>query len=284
MKAQFPTDLDLDGLPPLVAFDTETSGKYPLESEICEIAAVKWSGASKPITSVSSLIKVSRPMSEEVIGIHGITNEMLNDAPSMSAVLGEFLEFIDGCLVVAHHAPFDLGFLGVELYRHQLSWPQSHFLCSSLLARRLIPQAPNHRLQTLVKYLNLTDGQAHRATSDALQCLELTMNCLARLGTRPTLERIIQAQGGVLEPSGFSIDEFLKRPFAAKLMAAILAAESVEFSYSGGSRPGQARTIAPIGLVLNGSSASSFLVACEPPDKLVKRYLIDRILDVKKDA
>src|SRR5690554_250746 len=92
-----------------VAFDTETSGKYPLESEICEIAAVRWSKGSI-VGHFRSFVKVSKPMSDEVIAIHNITNEMLVDAPPMSDVLPKFNEFIAGAFLIAHHAPFDMGF------------------------------------------------------------------------------------------------------------------------------------------------------------------------------
>ena len=97
---------------PIVAFDTETSGAYPLESEIIELGAVKWVNG-KIIDRFQVLLKPRKLLEESNIRIHGITNEMVADAPSMSAHIKPFCEFINDTVLLAHHAPFDLGFLTV---------------------------------------------------------------------------------------------------------------------------------------------------------------------------
>ena len=71
---------------PFVVLDLETSGKYPIESQICEIAAVKWLGG-KEVDSYQTLVKPDHQMSDFVISIHNITNEMVKDAPHVSAVI-----------------------------------------------------------------------------------------------------------------------------------------------------------------------------------------------------
>src|SRR5690554_5714295 len=98
----------------LVAFDTETTGKYPLSAEVCELAAVKWRDG-KIVDTFQTLLKPSRPMDAEVIAIHGITNEMVENAPRMVEKIDEFREFISGAVLLAHHAPFDLGFLALDI-------------------------------------------------------------------------------------------------------------------------------------------------------------------------
>ena len=138
----------------IIAFDTETSGQYPLQAEVCEIAAVKWS-QGKVIDTFSSLVKVSEPMGEKVIGIPGITNEMLKDAPKMVDILPSFREFIDDGYLVAHHSPFDLGFMAIEFEKYNLSLPERPAFCSSLLSQKIFPNSPNHKLQTLIKYLKI---------------------------------------------------------------------------------------------------------------------------------
>ena len=77
-----------------VAIDLETTGKYPLDAEICEMAAVKWRGG-QIVDTFHSLIKPVHRMSDEVIAIHNITNEMVEGAPSLSEKLSEFRQFID---------------------------------------------------------------------------------------------------------------------------------------------------------------------------------------------
>jgi DNA polymerase-3 subunit epsilon len=97
----------------------------------------------------------------------GITNDMLEEAPSIPAVMGEFVSFIGQHPLVAHNASFDQRFLDAELkrIRHQRC---QEFACSMLVSRRLYPEAPNHRLGTLVEYKKIkTDGVYHRALADA---------------------------------------------------------------------------------------------------------------------
>ena len=79
----------------LVALDIETTGAYPLTSEICEIAAVKWQNG-KVITEFETLVRPTRPMSEFIMGIHGITNQMVASAPKISDKILEFHTFIQG--------------------------------------------------------------------------------------------------------------------------------------------------------------------------------------------
>src|ERR1700677_4644319 len=93
-----------------VAFDTETSGKFPLVAEIVEIAGVKWQ-RGKVIETYQTFVKPQRPMGESVIRIHHITNEMVEDAPRIHEVLPGFDAFIQGSVLMAHHAAFDMGFL-----------------------------------------------------------------------------------------------------------------------------------------------------------------------------
>jgi DNA polymerase III subunit epsilon len=108
-----------------VAIDLETTGKYPLDAEICEMAAVKWE-KGQVVDTYQTLIKPTYRMSDEVIAIHNITNEMVETAPTLDTKIGEFFNFIKDSYVIAHHAPFDLGFLAWEFEKARLGlrlWP-----------------------------------------------------------------------------------------------------------------------------------------------------------------
>ncbi|PIS11739.1 MAG: hypothetical protein COT73_02405 [Bdellovibrio sp. CG10_big_fil_rev_8_21_14_0_10_47_8] len=145
----------------LIAFDTETSGAYPLGSEVVEFGAVKWRGG-QVIDSYQTLLKPSEPMTPFIIGIHGITNEMVENAPKISEKIHEIREFIEGSILMAHHAPFDMGFMAVDFQKNKIPFPSEPVLCTSLLARQLIPESHNHKLQTLIQVLKLDQGAAHR--------------------------------------------------------------------------------------------------------------------------
>ncbi len=97
----------------------------------------------------------------------GITNAMVRKAPPMGQVMNDAIEFAADYPLVAHNASFDRKFWDDAL-EQQGKERQQEFLCSMLMARRVFPQAPNHKLGTLVNYLRLPmTGQFHRALADA---------------------------------------------------------------------------------------------------------------------
>lgn len=258
----------------IVAFDTETTGKYPLDAEICEIAAVKWQNGGI-VDQFQTLIRPSRPMSDEVIAIHNITNEMVLTAPPIHEKIKAFHEFISGSLLLAHHAPFDLGFLTVEFERATLELPTSPVLCTCLLSLRTFPESPNHRLQTLIRHLNLEQGRAHRAFDDAMACLQLGIRCLERLGRDRSLMSLLDFQEVKLSWPDYSINELRKNEILSRIVMAVETRQQIQIVYNGGSRRGEPRTVQPIGLVRN--SKQDFLVATDENDAQPKRFFLDKI-------
>jgi DNA polymerase-3 subunit epsilon len=256
----------------LIAFDTETSGKYPLSAEICEIAAVKWRGG-EIVETFETLIKPSRPMGAEVIAIHGITNEMVESAPAITERIGDFHRFISGAVVVAHHSPFDLGFVAHEFEKAKLPLPAEPALCSSLLSRKLFPESHNHRLQTLIQFFKLPQGTAHRALDDTKACLDVALRCLEKAGD--LLQRAFDAQGGAITWQRFSMRDIAAREAVRVLMDAIRDQRRVSMVYLSGSSPGSARIVQPEGLVR--SLDGDFLVAYDEKDQRSKRFFVDKI-------
>jgi DNA polymerase-3 subunit epsilon len=104
----------------------------------------------------------------------GISNSMLRTAPPAERVMNEVAEFVGLTPLVAHNASFDQKFWDYELSRIKRNREQS-FACSMLLARRLMPSAPNHKLGTLTSWAGLPHtGKAHRAMADAEMAANLT--------------------------------------------------------------------------------------------------------------
>jgi DNA polymerase-3 subunit epsilon len=90
----------------------------------------------------------------------------------------EFAEFIDGYNLVAHNASFDKRFLDAELARISVDYT-GRFACSMLAARRICQQAPDHKLGTLVQYLNIpVEGAFHRALFDSEMTTKLWLAML----------------------------------------------------------------------------------------------------------
>lgn len=151
----------------IVVLDFETSGISPAYGDrAIEIGAVKVR-EGEIVDRFQSLMNPGVRISSFIENYTGITNQMLREAPAAAGVMQAFAKFIGHDPLVAHNASFDSRFLNAEFDRIGIERKQN-FGCSMLIARRVYPDAPNHKLETLVRYKNLhTDGTFHRALADA---------------------------------------------------------------------------------------------------------------------
>ena len=257
----------------LVAFDTETSGAYPVGSDVVEFGAVKYQNG-KLVDKIEFLFQPREPMSDFIIKIHGITNEMVKDCPSISEKINEIHEFMRGSVLIAHHAPFDLGFLSYDFEKAKLDSPETINLCSSLLARKLIPESGNHKLQTLVKFLGIDGGSAHRALDDAKSCYHVAAECLNRAGEEANLQKIQSIQAKNLAWDNYKI---INRDDAvvSSIVEAIRTKKVLEIIYERGSRPGTPRQVIPWGIVRNPDG--DYLMAFCKIDNTNKRFYLNEI-------
>ncbi len=264
---------------PIIAIDIETSGAYPLDSEICEIAAVKYQ-EGVVVDTFQSLVKVTKPMSDFIIGIHGITNEMVADAPVLDEVLPKFLDFIGNSIIIGHHVQFDLGFIAIEIERLNLKYPTNLALCTSLLSRVLITESPNHKLQTLIKFLKLDQGAAHRALDDSKACLDLFHRCMSRVESDTTFLELEEIQEKQLAWELFSMKNFVNTQVRTSLYEAIKAKRAVEINYqTSNAKTNYYREIHPKGLVLNPDQP--YVIALCTQEMRDKRFYINKITDVR---
>ncbi len=152
-----------------VALDVETTGLSPRNGDrVIEIGAVAIEGQSI-VDEFSSLIDVDKMIPWQVQQVHGITNEMLDGEPKPDEVLPEFYKFIAGSILVAHNASFDISFLRHEFALLGMSL-NNRFLCTLKMSRKLYPYLPNHKLETVSRYLlgrSCNQMQMHRALDDA---------------------------------------------------------------------------------------------------------------------
>jgi len=179
---------------PIVVLDFETSGISPnFNDRAIEIGAVKIEGGHI-IDKFQSLMNPGVYINGFIQDLTGISNEMLKDAPHNSKVMSQFYDFIEGCHIVAHNLSFDKKFLDAELQHINLKF-NGTAACSLLLARRILPDSPNHKLGTLVNYLNIAkSGQFHRALDDAKMTgyiwLEIINKIESQIGRTPDIEFI----------------------------------------------------------------------------------------------
>ena len=109
------------------------------------------------------------PAPPEVTDIHGITDAMVQGQPTLSQALPGFLEFLGGteAILLAHNAPFDLGFLAFAAAKTGLGLPSNPIIDSLDLARTCVCGVTSHRLEALVTHLGLATSVDHRALSDS---------------------------------------------------------------------------------------------------------------------
>lgn len=167
-----------------VIVDLETTGTTAGKSEITEIGAVKTRGG-EILGEFQSLVKPEESViSPFVARLTGITHAMVDDAPSIRSVLPSFLEFSMGTVLVAHNAPFDIGFLRSACEKLDYHWPQPTVLDTVTLSRRVVgrDEVRNHKLFTLAAHFGTEVSPDHRALSDAKATGEVLHRVLERFG------------------------------------------------------------------------------------------------------
>ena len=163
-----------------VAFDTETTGLHASSDFIMEIGAVKFT-CSGEISRYDQLIHPPVPITPFLTNLTHITNEMVQDKPYAATAVPDFMRFIGDkhTMLLAHNAPFDLGFVNKELER--MNWPPISCRCidTLALARWAYPKMPElqkegpYKLQNLASHFKIEVKAAHRADDDARVCMEL---------------------------------------------------------------------------------------------------------------
>ena len=120
-------------------------------------------------------------LSAIVLKLTGISNEMLENQPSIDSALPKFLKFIEGSILVAHNATFDMAFLKAEVYRLGFDLEWSAF-CSLKLARELLPELESKSLDSLAKHYQLEFEARHRSIGDVKVTIEFLEKILAEKG------------------------------------------------------------------------------------------------------
>ncbi|MCW2787350.1 MAG: exonuclease protein [Marmoricola sp.] len=165
--------------------DLETTGAAVSQGcMITEIGAVKVR-AGEVLGEFQTLVNPHSEIPPFIAVLTGITNSMVAGAPTIESALPAFLEFARGSVLVAHNAPFDVGFL--RHFADQLGhrWPGFEVLDTARLARRVITRddAPNCKLSSLAIAFGSTTTPNHRALEDARATVDVLHGLFERLGS-----------------------------------------------------------------------------------------------------
>ena len=148
-----------------VVFDLETTGFSSKHDMITEIGAAKIRNGVV-IDSFSTLVNPQKKIPFVVVEITGITNEMVADQPTIDEVLPKFLDFIGDAVVVAHNAPFDIGFMKEQSMRLHRDFDPV-VMDTLVMSQLLLTEVKRFNLKRISKYLNVSLVNAHRAVDDA---------------------------------------------------------------------------------------------------------------------
>jgi DNA polymerase III epsilon subunit family exonuclease len=188
------------GATAFTVLDLETTGGAPPEHKITEIAAYRIE-ALQVGAEFTTLVDPERSIPAFITGLTGISNAMVTGHPLSREVLPLLLDFIGDSVVVAHHSQFDRRFLDNELGLAGLPSLRNTDLCTSRLARRILPWLPSKSLGNLSAFFGISIPHRHRAAADALATCQLLLVFLNYLHSRglDTLEQVLLFQYGDAE-------------------------------------------------------------------------------------
>lgn len=174
-----------------IVLDTETTGVNPLQGDrIVEIGCVELLNHLPTGQTYHVYINPERDVPDEAARVHGLTTEFLLDKPVFSNVVDTFLDFIGDAPLVIHNAPFDMGFLNMELTRHGFkNLPMARAIDTLPMARRKFPGAPAS-LDALCKRFGVDNSARdyHGALLDAQLLAEVYLELCG--GRQPDLEMV----------------------------------------------------------------------------------------------
>ena len=150
-----------------VAFDVETTGFSYKYQRIVELAAVKFRNG-RIVSKRSWLINPKKRIGAGAQRVHGISYDMIKDSPTFAEIYPEFLKYVEGCVLMAHNARFDVNFMRAEIERINEPLPKNRVLDSLPLFRRWYPEAKKYSLASLAKYNRISGGTYHRALADSV--------------------------------------------------------------------------------------------------------------------
>lgn len=155
--------------------DFETTGGSHLYSEVIQVGAIKYRGG-KEIGRFEEFVRPSTTIPPNITRLTGITNQMVQYARPTSEVFFELSKFLQGEVLVAHNASFDMKFLLTYFHKFQIAHEKFKVIDTVPLARKHLTQLPNHKLETIKHFLEI-NIDSHQSINDCLVTGELYYLC-----------------------------------------------------------------------------------------------------------
>ncbi len=258
-----------------VVFDVETTGLNPAYGHrICEIACVRLKDG-RELARFETLLDPGRSISPGAFRVNGIRSDMLLGAPRFEAVSDSVLAMMKDAVLVAHNAPFDLGFLAAELDMAHSPPPVGPVVDTLTLARRAYT-FPRNSLSALAQALQIEQIPAHRAMSDVATTGQVLQCLLRELRHRwgvTTLGGLLQFQGGSIP---YPLPDLL--PLPPTIAEALEQRGLVRMHYIDAKGQESDRVVRPLRVL--GRDGYLYLVAhCYQADGL-RSFRLDRVVEL----
>ena len=148
-----------------VIFDIETTGLSPSEDAIIEIGAVMI-GNGMELARFSTYADPGMPIPQVITELTGIRDTDVKGAPHQKEAVEAFLEFVKGRPLAAHNANFDVGFIYETCQKYGIPYTPK-YIDTLAVARAVLPDLKNHKLDTVAAHFGYSDFGHHRALNDA---------------------------------------------------------------------------------------------------------------------
>jgi len=183
-KNQIPPDISLQKAK-IVVFDLETTGFNPYSGdEIISVSAVTiQNGHIKKKLVFDHLTNPHSLIPFTITRLTGITNEMVNEVPSVLWVLNEFLDYAQGSILAAHQAGFDLAFVNLKLKQFCRSRITHPVIDTWSMAKKILTGEEDCSLDSLIKIYNICPAGRHTSIGDAMMTAEILIKMLNQLFT-----------------------------------------------------------------------------------------------------
>ena len=194
----------------IVCFDIETTGLKVATEAITEIGAVVLRNG-RVTERFQTFVNPNRRLTPEIIGLTGITDAMLKDAPQLREALTDFLRFVDGRPLAAHNAEFDIGFIRAGCRKVGLDFDPT-YVDTLILAQNLLPELQKYKLDIVAEHLDLPAFNHHRASDDAAMVAYMLIPFFEKMRRELGIDRLQQINGEMLKlrPKGSKSNRFPK--------------------------------------------------------------------------
>ena len=194
----------------IVCFDIETTGLKVEREAITEIGAVVLRNG-EVAERFQTFVNPNRRLTPEIVGVPGITDAMLADAPQLKEALTSFLEFVGDRPLAAHNAEFDISFIRAGCRKVGLPFDPT-YVDSLILAQNLLPELHKYKLDIVAEHLDLPAFNHHRASDDAAMVAYMLIPFFEKMERELGIHRLQEINGEMLKlrPQGSKTSRFPK--------------------------------------------------------------------------